>query len=211
MGAKDWMLFYADSDVRSVLESRPAIDRAATRALVERLHPGRPITELRDGTLMDANPPTGEVYAACFPGLTVVCTEAVALDEPSQLAKAFIDEAQGRTLYLHAMHSVVDWFAYAIWDGDGKLQRSLSLTPDSGIAENIGTPLPFEASYWAGDRPLDQDEDEDPYPLPFHPLEMAEDALRALFGFVYEGTIEDDDTVEDVDPETVPLAVFRIG
>lgn len=211
MGANDYMLFYADGDVRSVLESGPAIDRAATRALVERLHPGRPITEFGAGTLSEGNPPEGEVYAACFPGLSVVCTDAVALDEPSQLAKVFLDEAQGRTLYLHAMHSAVDWFAYAIWEEEGKLQRSLSLTPDSGIVENIGTPLPFEAPYWAGDRPLDLDEDEDPYPLPFHPLEMAEDALRALFGFVYEGTIDDDDTVEDVDTETIPLMVFRIG
>ncbi|MGW0085503.1 DUF6928 family protein [Streptomyces sp. NPDC003393] len=28
------------------------------------------------------------------------------------------------------------------------------------------------------------DGDEDPYPLPFHPLELGEDALRALCGFV---------------------------
>jgi hypothetical protein len=211
MGAKDYMLFYADGDVRSVLESGPAIDRAATRALVERLNPGHPITDLEASTLLEGNPPTGDVYAACFPGLTVLCTDAVALDEPSKLAKPFLDEAQGRTLYLHAMHSGVDWFAYAIWDDAGKLQRSLSLTPDSGIMENIGTPLPFEAPYWAGERPLDLDDDEEPYPLPFHPLEMAEDALRTLFGFVYEGTIEDDDTVEDVDPETIPLMSFRIG
>ncbi|WP_434481862.1 DUF6928 family protein [Streptomyces sp. NBC_01340] len=38
--------------------------------------------------------------------------------------------------------------------------------------------------HWAGDRPADvvpwPDEDEEPYPLPFHPLELGEDAPRAL-------------------------------
>ncbi|WP_439145646.1 DUF6928 family protein [Streptomyces canus] len=33
------------------------------------------------------------------------------------------------------MHSVVGWFAFAAW-GDGRLLRSLSLSPDSGIIEN---------------------------------------------------------------------------
>jgi hypothetical protein len=36
------------------------------------------------------------------------------------------------------MHSVVDWFAYAVWI-DGQLRRSLSLSPDSGIMEIVGT------------------------------------------------------------------------
>lgn len=211
MGAKDWILFYADGDVRSALRSGPAIDRTATRALVERLHPGRRITDLADGTLLEEpNPPEGEVYAACFPGLSIVCTEAAALDEPSELAQVFRAEARGRKLYLHAMHSGVDWFAYAIWDETGKLQRSLSLSPDSQIMENAGAPLPFEAPYWAGERPLDlDDEDDEPYPLPFHPLEMAEDALRTLFGFVYEGTV--DGGLGDVDPEGIPLMGFRVG
>jgi hypothetical protein len=31
-----------------------------------------------------------------------------------------------------------------------------------------------------------------PYPFPFHPLELAEDALRVLFGFNYEGLYHDD-------------------
>ncbi|WP_420719932.1 DUF6928 family protein [Streptomyces sp. NA13] len=41
-----------------------------------------------------------------------------------------------------------------MWE-DGHLLRSLSLSPDSGVIENIGTPLPFEQPYWAGDRPAD--------------------------------------------------------
>ncbi|WP_101831065.1 DUF6928 family protein [Frankia canadensis] len=212
MGAKDSMLFYADGgDVRQILRSAPAIDRDATQALVERLHPGRRVVEIGDGTLLDhAYPPEGYLYAACFPGLTVICTQDLTVDDrPSRLGGTFRAEARGRTLYLHTMLSTVDWFAYAIWDADGTLRRALSVDPDSGILENTGTPLPFEADYWAGRRPVEIDEDDpDPsYPLPFHPLEMAEDALRALFGFIYEGYVEDDDP----DLDEIVLAGYRLA
>jgi hypothetical protein len=196
MGAKDWMLLYADGDIRSILQSAPPIDRDATRNLVRRLYPEHRLVQIGDGTLArNGNPPNHHVYAGCFPGLTVICTPDAGLDRPSELAQRFRAEAAGRTLYLHAMHSVVDWFAYAIWTGEGTLRRALSLSPDSGVMENIGPPLPFEEPYWAGEHPVDDEEDEDRYPLPFHPLELAEDALRALFGFVYEGCYVDDDPV----------------
>jgi hypothetical protein len=68
--------------------------------------------------------------------------------------------------------------------------------------------LAFEVPYWAGEKTLEpQDDDEDPYPLPFHPLEMAEDALRTLFGFNYEGYYLDDDP----DLENVVLARYVLG
>lgn len=53
------------------------------------------------------------------------------------------------------MHSVVGSLAFAVLGEDGRLVRSLSLSPDSGVIENIGGPLPFELAYWAGDRPAD--------------------------------------------------------
>lgn len=190
MGAKDWMLLYAAGEVAPVLRWAPALDREATRALVTGLYPVHRITEIADGTLAyDANPSAGHVYAACVPGLTVVCTDEITgLGRPSQLDERFLEAANGRTVYLHAMHSVTDWFAYAVWAEGATLVRSLDVSPGAGIVENVGTPLPFEAPYWAGKHPVDtDDEDEEPYPLPFHPLEMAEDALRHLFGFNSEG------------------------
>ncbi|NIK56640.1 DUF6928 family protein [Kribbella shirazensis] len=193
MGAKTWMLMYADGDIASVLRSHPQPDRDASRAVLERLHPEARLSPLEDGNLAeDANPRDGKVYAGVYPGLTVVTTEDVALDYPSRLPQRFVDEAQGRTLYLHAMHSVVDWFAYAIWV-DGVLRRSLSLAPEDGIIENIGAQLDFEKPYWAGEHPVEVDEDDPPYPFVFHPLELGEEALRHLFGFNYEGWVQDDD------------------
>ena len=202
------MLLYAEGAIRPVLQAAPAADRAATRALVGRLYPAHKIAPVEDGTLLEqANPPDYHIYAGCFPGLTVVCTGDAALDRPSQLRRRFLDEAAGRTVYLHAMHSVVDWFAYAIWAGDGTLRRALSLSPDSGIIENAGTPLDFEDPFWAGQRPVDSTGfDERPYPLPFHPLELGEETLRALFGFNYEGFYRDDDP----DLESIVLSGFTV-
>ena len=103
-------------------------------------------------------------------------------------------EAAGRTLYLHAMHSVVDFFSYAIWEPDGTLRRAYSLSPDSGVIADVGTPLPFEEKYRAGDPEfLESLDSDDEYPFRFHPLDLAEAALRELFGFNYEGAYEDDD------------------
>jgi uncharacterized protein DUF6928 len=200
------MVLYADGEIRPVLQAPPPLDREATRVLVERLYPAARLTQTEDGCLGVANPPEGQIYAGCFPGLTIVCSSDVALDHPSQLDARFLAEGGGRTTYLHATHSVVDWFAYGIWAADGSLQRSLSLAPDDGIMENIGKPLAFEMPYWAGQRPVSDDDDERRYPLPFHPLELAEDALRTLFGFNYEGVYRDDDP----DLAAVALAGYRI-
>ncbi|MFB4263899.1 hypothetical protein [Nonomuraea sp. GTA35] len=75
---------------------------------------------------------------------------------------------RGRRLVLHAMHSVVDWLAFAVWE-DGRLVRSLSLSPGNGIIEDIGEPYPFELPYWNGEHPVPSTPgrpDEGPYPLP---------------------------------------------
>lgn len=206
MGAKDWMLLYSDGDIPSILRSQPVLDRDATRDFVARLYAFDELTMIEDGALHSADPPEDQIYAGCFPGLSIMCTADAALDRPSRLDRRFVDEAGGRALYLHAMHSAVDWFAYAIWNGVGTLLRSLSLSPDDGIFENLGDPLPFEAPYWAGDKALPIEDGEEPYALPFHPLELGEDALRNLFGFNYEGYIEDN----DLDLAAIVLVGFAI-
>jgi hypothetical protein len=208
MGAKDWMLFYADGQVRPLLQAPPPHNSDETRDFVSRLYPDKRISSIGYGDLLNsANPGDHEVYASCRPGLAVICTNDAALDRPSTLNRRFLNQIRGRTLYLHSMHSVLDWFSYAVWDGDGALRRSLSLSPDAGIMENIGNPMEFETPYWNGMKPVDGDIDNNlSYPLPFHPLEMAEDALRSLFGFNYEGYCLDDDP----DLEAFALAGFSL-
>jgi hypothetical protein len=194
MGAKTWMLVYSDGNAKDILKSHPTLDRGATLALARKLFPGETLEPLADGSLDRTNPPDDELVIGCFPGVSVVAAGEIAIDHPSRLPAPFLDLSLGRTVHLHAMHSVVDWFACAIWEG-GKLVRALSLSPDSGILEDIGPRRPFEEPYWAGQHPAidpaDQEEGEDPYPFPFHPLELGEAALLDFFGYQLEGWGDD--------------------
>ncbi len=208
MGAKDWFVCYADTDVASVLAARPPLDRAATEDLVRRLFPDHHAVAIGDGTLGgDGSPADEDVFAAVWPGATMVCTTQVARDRPSELPARFLAEGTGRTVHVHAMHSVVDWFAYAIWSPDGRLQRALSVSADDEVIEDLGTRLTVEAPFWAGDHPATDDGD---YPLPFHPLELSEAVLDHLFGFVLEG-YSGMTNGSRVDPFEVTLAGFRLS
>ena len=181
MGAKGWMLVYADGDVPGLGAAAVADDPVASRAVVERLYAGRRITPIEEpGWRTD--PPDGTVHVGSFPGLTFVLTSDAAGDHPSMLDSRFLDEGKGLVVHSLALHSVVDWFAYAVWGRDGVLRRSLSLSPDTGVVEDIGAPMAFEEPYWAGEHPVG-----DGYPLAFHPLDLAEAAMGALFGFHLEG------------------------
>jgi hypothetical protein len=204
MGAKTMMLAYTDGDAISILKSQPVLDPVATQALVAKLFPEERLSPLDETTLCDTYPADKEVLAASFPGLNILASRAFGIDYPSTLPARFIDPQLGRTIYLHAMHSVVDWFAFAIWV-DGKLVRALSLSPDSGILEDIGERLPFELPYWEGAHSIfGSDEEDNDYPFPFHPLEMGEAALKAMFGYQIEGMVESD----DVQPDEIPLTRF---
>ncbi|MEV0036215.1 hypothetical protein [Streptomyces sp. NPDC050804] len=210
MGAKTGLLVYADGDVPDLLRQVEAADLERTFAMMRRLYPAWEIAEAAGSDLWEGvYPPDGTVYAASWPGVEIVCDRRVMTDTPSRLPRHLVEASAGRRLVLHAMHSVVDSLAFAVWE-DGRLRRSLSLSPDGGITENIGEPFSFELSYWAGDRPADiipwPDEDEEPYPLPFHPLDLGEEALRALCGFVQEGRPEPD----DVDADGIDLHGFLV-
>jgi hypothetical protein len=204
MGAKTWMLVYSEGIPREILRDTPVLDRDATTAFVERLFPSEKLVPLDDGDLSHTCPADDEIVAGCFPGLAVVAAKEFAVDYPSRLPTEFVDAFPDRSIYLHAMHSVVDWFAYAVWR-NGQLQRSLSLSPDSGILEDIGARLAFEEAYWAGDYPAtDPDEDDNDYPFVFHPLDLGEAALQSLFGYQLEGMID-----TQFAPETIPLMRFK--
>lgn len=205
MGAKTWMLVYADGNARDALASRPALDRDATAQFISELFPDETIEPREDGTLSYTSPPDDEIFAGVFPGVSVIAAKEFGIDYPSQLEPRFLHAAHGRTVSLHAMHSVVDWFAYAQWV-DGTLMRALSLSPDSGILEDIGVRMPFEEPYWAGQHPaVDGEEEADDYPFPFHPLELGEAALSALFGYQLEGPLDQ----SLFDAESVPLLHFK--
>src|SRR5262245_25061749 len=146
MGAKTWMLVHADGNARDLLAAKPKLDREATIRLATELFPKDGLQALDDGSLSYTCPPDDEINIGCFPGISVVAAAEFGIDYPSKLPPRFLRSAAGRTVYLHAMHSVVDWFAFAVWQ-DGRLKSSLSLYPDSGVLEDIGAKLPFEGPY----------------------------------------------------------------
>ena len=182
MGAKTWMLAYVNGNVGDILKSHPQLDRDAALALARKLFPSEKLEPLDDGDLCCTCPADDELVVGCFPGLSIIAAKEFGLDNPSTLSSKFLDAGAGSKVFLHAMHSVVDWFAYGVW-ANGKLQRSLSVSPDNGVIEDIGPRLAFEESYWAGQHaPFDPGEDEEDYPLPFHPLELGEAAfVRAVW------------------------------
>lgn len=203
MGAKTWMLVYAEDDAREALKKNPELDREATDELARILFPSDTLQPLEDGDLAWTSPPDGEICIGSFPGVSVVAAKEIGIDKPSELPRSLVDVFGDGTITLHAMHSVVDWFAFAQWN-DGKLTRSLSLSPDSGVVEDIGEKMPFERPYWSGEHPAVED-DEDEYPLPFHPLELGEEALKEFFGYQLEGLVDE----SLLEPENVPLMRFN--
>lgn len=208
VGAKSALSIYADGDVARALHDAVELDRAATEALAARLMPGADMVAVRDGSL-DRNiyPADGLLYAAVFPGLTVICAGQLAEIRPSAVRSGWLAQGLGQRVILHSMHSVSDFLGFATWREDGTPQRALCLSPDQGVVEDRGDRLPFEQAYWAGQHPVEQDEHEQPYPLPFHPLQLGEEVLSALCGFVLEGF-----PLKGMpDLSRVPLAGFRLG
>ncbi|MER6610703.1 hypothetical protein ABT282_33600 [Streptomyces sp. NPDC000927] len=166
----------------------------------ERLEPiqGRPL-----GSVLC--PRIGAVYAGRFDGIDIICDRQLTVARPSSLTGWVRSAAGDRRVVLHLMRSVVDQFAFAVWQG-GELERSLSLSPNNGVVESTGDPMPFEAPYWRGSHPVTPDFDgAERYPLPFHPLSLGERALHALAGFIPVGRVDPG----DIDAEDVPMRGFR--
>nr|WP_042365845.1 hypothetical protein [Streptacidiphilus neutrinimicus] len=182
----------------------------AAAALIARAYPGSDVEPAPGESLWDGTYPSdGTCYAASFDGVAIVCDRRLMEHRPSLMPPHLLAAGGGDRVFFHVMHSVSDALTFAVWEG-GVLVRSLSLSPDSGIVENIGAPYEFEASFWAGEHPVESypwwGEDQPPYPLAFHPLELGEEALRAFAGFVLEGCLLPD----DVDADAVPLHGFRV-
>ncbi len=205
MGAKAWFIACSDGDPKTVLAHRPAIDRGASRALAERLFPGCALDEEDDSALDLLNPEDGKLFVGHYGALQIVAHSELGGDYPSRAARKWFVPQLGRTAYLHATHSVVDWLAFGLWR-DGKLIRALSVSPDDGVIEQIGDPLDFERPFWEGSKPADPDGGDDSYPLPFHPLELSEESMLQHMGYQFEGRPSE----WVCDPSEIPISAFSI-
>ena len=216
MGAKTWMLVGCNVDPKQVFSAKPVLNRVTSQKLARAVFPKHSLTEAADSNLSCTNPPDDEVCVGVFPGVSVIAASEFGVDRPSKIKKRYLRALQYRFIYLHAMHSAVDWFAFCVWE-EGKLVRALSLSPDSGVIEDIGERMAFELPFWQGLHPVEGGDDidkeyedveegeDDKYPFVFHPLELGEAALENLFGYVLEG----DQSLALYDAEDIPLMVFK--
>jgi hypothetical protein len=190
MGAKAGILAFGDGDFAESLRRLPTADAEQTAALVAEIFPGHQAEPVRGWPLAEAAcPPDDVVCALGAPGIAIMCDQRFMLDRPSELPAHVLQTAAGRRVALCAMHSVDDSFAYAVWDG-GELARSLSMSLSRGIIEDVAEPLEFERPFWATHQAF---ADRHPGALGFHPLDLAQQAMRFLFGFALEGRPEPDD------------------
>lgn len=202
MGAKAWFAVCSNGDPKQVLANAPVLDAAATRTFLARMFPDQKNEDLGETTLLDLDPRNREIRAGVYGDLVILAHEGFAKDKPSEIPRAMLAAGAFQNTYVHATHSVVDWYAISQWK-QGELGRSLSLSPDNGIIENIGEPLSFEAPFWDGEFAMD---DEDEYPLPFHPLDLSEVALAATVGFGFGG----DPSTWVCDPIEIPILSFEL-
>lgn len=186
MGVKFWFAVYSDGDARDHLKGLPDPDEAASLTLAETLF-GCEMMPQGLTTFENAAPRGKDVLVGVYPGVTLVAAEELGIDRLSQTEPKFLEQGRNRRLTVHAQHSVVDWTAFAWWE-KGVLQRALSVSPDSGIAEDIGARLPFEDVFWDPPEVIYGEDAGFPYG---HPLELGEHALAHFIGTQYEGYAED--------------------
>ncbi|MGA5033364.1 DUF6928 family protein [Streptomyces cellulosae] len=200
MGSKAAILVLTDERPRGLFRGASGWDRGESLDLAARFLGGAP-RELGVLPLDLAVWPEGE--AACvasFPSFDVICSRKIALDHPSDFVSEAARLAGRRSAYAVCMDSSEDWASILSWSPSG-LIRAVSLSPGSGVIEDVGKKFPFEWPFWDGQRPLRASG----YRLPFHPIDFGNEALRHFFGFILEGT-EDDLCI---DPEEVEIPVFQ--
>jgi len=203
MGAKAGILGLGDGDFAEALRQLPTADSERTAALVADIFPGYQVHPVRGWPLAEVTyPPDEEVQALSAPGIAVLCDGRFVLEKPSELPGHVLDLAAGCRVALCAMHSVDDSFAYAVWN-DGDLVRSLSVSLPQGIVEDVGEPFEFERPFWATRRAFVA---RHPGALGFHPLDLAQQAMRCLFGFALEGRPEPG----DVDAGQISMLGYRV-
>ncbi|MEV4926347.1 DUF6928 family protein [Streptomyces roseoverticillatus] len=201
MGSKAAMVVFTEAKPNRIFRNTSEINHTKSKHLAE-LTLGVASHEI-DPIALDLAvwPDDGVTCAASFPKYEIVCSRELAQHKPSELTGQISRLAAGRNAYAVFMHSATDWTAFAVWSG-GHLLRSLSVSPGSGVIEDVGDRYSFEAPFWRGQH---QVQGGAPYALPFHPIDLGNEALREFFGFILEG--QEDETC--LDPEEVEIPAFR--
>jgi len=186
MGMKALLVAVSGGLPRQDLATHPLGSVDASRRAAEAVLPGLVGDQLPDGELAEYCYPYDGIYAGTFGGTALVTSQHDEL-------LSWVPPGGGRNAYRVYMQSVVSSASLSYWGADGTF-RDFGGSLEDGPFTNIGQPLPFEVPFWAG-------QFRDPniaaeYPgghMPFHPMDLGEEALREFFGFVGEGTPRADD------------------
>ncbi|MFJ5561276.1 DUF6928 family protein [Streptomyces sp. NPDC093250] len=199
MGSKAAILVLTDERPEGLFRGAVGWDRARSLDLAARFLGGTPRESGVRPLDLAVWPEDGAACVASFPRFDVVCSRKIARDHPSDLASEAARLAGKRSAYAVCMESSEDWASIFAWSPTGPF-RAVSMSPGSGVIEDVGQKFPFEQPFWNGQRPVRASS----YRLPFHPIDLGNEALRHFFGFILEGA-------EDylcVDPEEVEIPVF---
>ncbi|MDA1359354.1 hypothetical protein O1R50_06960 [Glycomyces luteolus] len=184
MGAKAAIVYIGEGLPRDALRNAPPFDPVASAELAEAVL-GAPVSEVGRAPLAASTwPEAPEISAVSFPDFDLVCFKPLAQDRPSDLTEWIRAMSPAGNACGVFMYSVYDYLSMAVWE-HGDVRRSLSLTPDEGILEDLGERYPFETAFWNGDHSIHDFAPD--YPFPFHPLELGEATLGGWFGFHLEG------------------------
>jgi hypothetical protein len=200
MGFDVSLIVYCDEvPLHLASPDQPSLD--GCRRLLSALYPRTRFGEIGTVALdRGAFPDEDHFNVAAFDNGALIATRRAMLFNPSKLESRYLKLARWRTVYLLAQRSFYDMFAYGHWE-QGQLRRAISVNPVGKVWESIGSPEHFELPFWNGE----YEPPEPGYPLPFHPLDMADAALRSVLGAYFESA----PGLGLVDPSTVALVAFR--
>lgn len=172
-----------------------------SRRAAESVLPGLIGDQIGDGNLGDDCYPQMRVYVGTFGDTWIVASAHDSLLDWSPRPAE-----RGRNAFRVFMHSVVTMAGFTYWGADGSRREFVGSWED-GAPVNVGDPLPFEHSFWAGEQDPDGEANAiHGSDMPFNPMDLGEEALRAFFGFVGEGV----PTPTDLDAFDVVLHGFAL-
>ena len=76
MGAKTWMLVYANGDPRVALGRKPSLDVDASLRLATSLFPNERLEQIGRGDLSYTSPEDNEIFIGHFPDIAIVAPES---------------------------------------------------------------------------------------------------------------------------------------
>jgi len=182
MGMKALIVAGSPTLPRDDLARLPIGTAEASRLVAESVLPELIGARVADGNLSEDCYPHDKVFAGTFGDSWLVAS-----DHDSLLTWQPGPERPHGNYFRVFMHSVVDTAGFTYWGFDGT-ERDFAGSCEDGVAVDSGDRLAFEQAAWSGTldpdgeaRALWNDE------MPFNPMDLGEEALRAFFGFIGEG------------------------